>query len=35
VIDGFMQELVERFEEGPLREAMSGALERRLSQILD
>jgi Fe-S cluster assembly protein SufD len=35
VIDGFMQELVERFEEGPIREAMSGALERRLSRILD
>ena len=27
-----MQELVERFEEGPIREAMSGALERRLSR---
>ena len=25
-----MQELVERFEEGPIREAMAGALERRL-----
>jgi Fe-S cluster assembly protein SufD len=35
VIEGFMQELVERFEEGPIREAMSGALERRLSLILD
>jgi Fe-S cluster assembly protein SufD len=35
VIEGFMQELVERFEEGPVREAMSGALERRLSRILD
>jgi Fe-S cluster assembly protein SufD len=35
VIEGFMQELVERFEEGPIREAMSGALERRLSRILD
>ncbi len=35
VIEGFMQELVERFEEGPIREALSGALERRLSQILD
>ena len=35
VIEGFMQELVERFEEGPIREAMSGALERRLSKILD
>jgi Fe-S cluster assembly protein SufD len=35
VIEGFMQELVERFEEGPIREAMAGALERRLSRILD
>ena len=35
VIEGFMQELVERFEEGPIREVLSGALERRLSQILD
>jgi Fe-S cluster assembly protein SufD len=35
VIEGFMQEIVERFEEGPIREAMSGALERRLSRILD
>jgi Fe-S cluster assembly protein SufD len=35
VIEGFMQELVERFEEGPIREALSGALERRLSRILD
>ena len=34
VIEGFMQELVERFEEGPIREALSGALERRLSQVL-
>jgi Fe-S cluster assembly protein SufD len=35
VIEGFMQELVERFEEGPIREAMAGALDRRLSRILD
>ena len=35
VIEGFMQELVERFEEGPIREVLSGALERRLSRILD
>jgi Fe-S cluster assembly protein SufD len=35
VIEGFMQELVERFEEGPIRQALSGALERRLSLILD
>ena len=30
-----MAELVERFEEGPIREAMAGALERRLSVLLD
>jgi len=35
VIEGFMAELVERFEEGPIREAMSGALERRLAVLLD
>jgi Fe-S cluster assembly protein SufD len=35
VIEGFMAELVQRFEEGPIREAMSGALERRLSVLLD
>jgi Fe-S cluster assembly protein SufD len=35
VIEGFMAELVERFEAGPIREAMSSALERRLSVLLD
>ena len=30
-----MAELVERFEEGPIREAMAGALERRLAAVLD
>jgi Fe-S cluster assembly protein SufD len=35
VIEGFMAELVERFEEGPIREAMGNALERRLSVLLD
>jgi Fe-S cluster assembly protein SufD len=35
VIEGFMHELIERFEEGPIREAMTGALERRLARILD
>jgi Fe-S cluster assembly protein SufD len=34
VIEGFMAELVERFEEGPIREAMAGALERRLERVL-
>jgi Fe-S cluster assembly protein SufD len=35
VIEGFMAELVERFEQGPIREAMSSALERRLAVLLD
>ena len=34
VIEGFMQELLERFPEGPLREALADALERRLSLVL-
>ena len=34
VIDGFLQELVERGGEGPLREALSAALERRLGELL-
>jgi len=35
VIEGFLAELVERFEEGPVREVLGGALERRLGLILD
>jgi Fe-S cluster assembly protein SufD len=35
VIEGFMEELVERFEEGPIRDALAGALERRMAQVLD
>jgi Fe-S cluster assembly protein SufD len=35
VIEGFMAELVARFEQGPIRDAMAGALERRLSVLLD
>jgi Fe-S cluster assembly protein SufD len=35
VIDGFLQELVERTIEGPIRDALAGALERRLSELLD
>jgi len=35
VIEGFMAELVERFEEGPTREVLAGALERRLATVLD
>ena len=31
VIEGFMAELVERFEEGPMREALGTALEQRLA----
>jgi hypothetical protein len=30
-----MAELVQRFEEGAIRDAMSAALERRLSVLLD
>jgi Fe-S cluster assembly protein SufD len=35
VIEGFMAELVERFEPGAIRDAMASALERRLSRLLD
>ena len=35
VIEGFMAELVERFEPGAIRDAMAGALERRLQRVLD
>ena len=35
VIEGFMAELVERFEEGPMREALGTALDRRLATLLD
>ena len=34
VIDGFLQALVARFEEGPVRRAVGGALERRLDAVL-
>ena len=34
VIDGFLQELVERMTEGPIRESLAGALERRLAELL-
>jgi Fe-S cluster assembly protein SufD len=34
VVEGFMAELVERFEEGPVRDALAGALERRLEAVL-
>jgi Fe-S cluster assembly protein SufD len=35
VIDGFLQELVNRTVEGPIRDALAGALERRLSELLE
>ena len=34
VVEGFLAELVERFEEGPMRDALAGALERRLAAVL-
>ena len=34
IIDGFLQELAERTTEGPLRDALSAALDRRLGEIL-
>jgi Fe-S cluster assembly protein SufD len=35
VVEGFLAELVERFEEGPVRNALATALENRLSVVLD
>jgi Fe-S cluster assembly protein SufD len=35
VIEGFLAALVERFEQGPVREVLAAALERRLSVVLD
>jgi Fe-S cluster assembly protein SufD len=34
VIEGFLSGLTERFEQGPLREMLAGALERRLGLVL-
>ncbi len=34
VIEGFLQELVERFDAGPFHDAVSGALEARLEKVL-
>jgi len=34
VIEGFLSALTERFEQGPVREMLAGALERRLGLIL-
>src|SRR3712207_4534957 len=35
VVEGFLAELVERFEEGPVREQLAAALEKRLAAVLD
>ena len=35
VVEGFLAELVERFEEGPVRAAIAAALETRLGVVLD
>ena len=34
VIEGFMSELVERFEEGDVRDALAAAIDRRLEAVL-
>ena len=34
MIEGFLQELVERAHEGPIREALGAELERRLERLL-
>jgi Fe-S cluster assembly protein SufD len=34
IIEGFLSALVERFEEGPVREVLADALERRLERVL-
>jgi Fe-S cluster assembly protein SufD len=34
VVEGFLQELVERAVEGPVRDALAAALERRLAELL-
>ncbi|HEV2061877.1 MAG TPA: SufD family Fe-S cluster assembly protein, partial [Solirubrobacteraceae bacterium] len=34
VVEGFLAELVERFEQGPVRDALAHALERRLEAVL-
>jgi Fe-S cluster assembly protein SufD len=35
VIEGFLAALVERFEQGPVRERLAAALERRLNDVLE
>ncbi|HWH93812.1 MAG TPA: Fe-S cluster assembly protein SufD [Baekduia sp.] len=34
VVEGFLSAIVERYDEGPLREAIAGALEGRLAEVL-
>jgi len=34
VVEGFLEAIVGRFEEGPVREAVAGAIERRLATVL-
>ena len=34
VVEGFLEAIVERFEEGPVRDAVAAALERRLELVL-
>ena len=34
MIEGFLAALVERFEQGPVREVLADALERRLALVL-
>ena len=34
VVEGFLQELVERAKEGPIRDALAAELERRLGELL-
>jgi Fe-S cluster assembly protein SufD len=35
VVEGFLSALVERFQDGPVRERLAGALEQRLAAVLD
>jgi hypothetical protein len=34
VIEGFLSALVERFEQGPVREQLAAVLDRRLALVL-
>ena len=35
MVEGFLQELVERAHEGPIRETLREQLEQRLERLLD